>query len=79
MGWVFYLSKSKPVIQAFIGHSLEILSGEGTQFFLSGLELKKKSAALQIWLLVSRIKQSQPPPHSSNTFFFCFISSELEE
>lgn len=57
MGRVFYLSKPKLVIQAFVGYSLEILFREGTQFFLSGLELKKekkkkKSAALQIWLLV---------------------------
>lgn len=57
-GRVFCLSKSKLVIQAFTEYDLEILFGEGAQFFSSGLELKKKkSAALQIWLLVLRIKQ----------------------
>lgn len=61
MGRVFYLSKSKLVIQACITHSSGTLLGEGIQFFLSGLEFKKKKVPLcKSERELGSIEQSQP-------------------
>lgn len=79
MGRVFYLSKSKLVIQACITHSSGTLLGEGIQFFLSGLEFKKKKKCRRTNLRASLHETiTAPPPPFFKNEPFCFISSALE-
>lgn len=79
MGRVFYLSKSKLVIQACITHSSGTLLGEGIQFFLSGLEFKKKKKCRRTNLRASLHETITALLfHFSKMNLFCFISSALE-